>query len=94
MAGSTQVHTTKGKKKLLDRLSRIRGQIDAIERGLEDEQDCTKILQTMAACRGGLNSLMAEVMEGHILDHVVDARQARRLEAAHELVGVVRSYLR
>ena len=87
-------HTQRDKKKLLDRLSRIRGQLDAIQRGLEEEQDCSKILQTMAACRGAMNGLMAEVLEGHILTHVVDSRQTERLEAAQELVDVVRSYLR
>lgn len=87
-------HTTRNKKKLIDRLSRIRGQIDAIHRGLEQEQDCSQILQTMAACRGAINSLMAEVLEGHILTHVVDPQQTDRLEAAQELVDVVRTYLK
>ena len=57
-------HTTKDKEKLLTRVRRIRGQVDAIERALESEQECAGVLQLMAACRGALNGLMAEVMEG------------------------------
>jgi DNA-binding FrmR family transcriptional regulator len=87
-------HTRRDKKKLLDRLSRIRGQIDAIQRGLEQEDDCSRILNTMAACRGAMTGLMTEVMEGHILTHVVDPQQEDRLEAAHELVEVIRSYMK
>ena len=87
-------HTTRDKKKLLDRLSRIRGQVDAIQRGLEQEDDCSRILNTMAACRGAMTGLMTEVMEGHILTHVVDPQQEDRLEAAHELMEVIRSYMK
>jgi DNA-binding FrmR family transcriptional regulator len=87
-------HTRRDKKKLIDRLSRIRGQIDAIQRGLEQEDDCSRVLNTMAACRGAMSGLMAEVMEGHILTHVVDPKQEDRLEAAHELVEVIRSYMK
>ena len=54
------------KKKLLNRVRRIRGQIEAVEKALEGEQDCAVIMQTIAACRGAIHSLMAEVVEGHI----------------------------
>ena len=66
------MHTKNDKKKLLNRVSRIRGQLDAIERGLEKDDDCSKVLQTIAACRGAMNGLMSEVLEGHILSHLVD----------------------
>jgi DNA-binding FrmR family transcriptional regulator len=90
-------HTTKDKNKLLFRVRRIRGQIDAIERALESEQECAGTLQLMAACRGALNGLMAEVMEGHIRFHVLapsSAKNSPQLEAAEELIDVVRAYLK
>ena len=65
-------HTIRDKKKLLNRVRRIRGQIAAVEKALDQEQDCSTILLTIAACRGAINSLMAEVIEGHIRFHVVD----------------------
>ena len=90
-------HTTKDKEKLQLRVRRIRGQLDAIERALESEQECTRVLQLMAACRGALNGLMAEVIEGHIWFHVLSAdgdKNSPQAEAAEELIEVVRSYLK
>lgn len=91
------MHTVRDKKKLLNRVRRIRGQIEAIERALEKEQDCTAILQNVAACRGGLNSLMAEIIEGHVFMHVLDPDKPHTKEqhhAADELMDVVRAYLK
>jgi len=90
-------HTTKDKEKLLTRVRRIRGQVDAIERALDSEQECVGILQLMAACRGALNGLMAEVMEGHIRFHVLSpnsGKNSHQIEAAEELIDVVRTYLK
>jgi DNA-binding FrmR family transcriptional regulator len=90
-------HTTKDKKKLVSRVRRIRGQVEAIERAIDTEQECFSVLQLMAACRGALNGLMAEVMEGHVRFHVLspNGRQnSRQAKAAEELIEVVRAYLK
>ncbi len=90
-------HTIRDKRKLLSRVRRIRGQIDALERLLEAEADCSKTLNLTAACKGAINSLMAEILEGHIRFHVVapEAKpSAAQTEAAEEIIDVVRSYLK
>ena len=90
-------HTTREKDKLLARVRRIRGQLDAVERAVDSEQECIDVLQLIAACRGALNALMAEVMEGHILFHVLPAdekRGSQQSRAAEELIGVIRAYLK
>jgi DNA-binding FrmR family transcriptional regulator len=90
-------HTIRDKKKLVDRVRRIRGQVDGIEKALVEEHECTKILQTIAACRGAINSLMAEVMEGHVRFHVVNPDHrpgSGQGKAAQELIDVIKSYLR
>ncbi len=90
-------HTTKDRERLLARTRRIRGQVDAIERALESEQECAGILQLMAACRGALNGLMAEIMEGHVRFHVLSPGKranSSEAQAAEELVGVIRAYLK
>ena len=91
-------HTAKDKKKLLNRVRRIRGQVDAIERSLEEEmEECNQILQLIASCRGAINGLMAEVIEGHIRFHVIDPEHnptTGQIEAAEELVDVVKTYLK
>jgi len=90
-------HTTADKEKLLIRVRRIRGQVDAIARALDLEEECTDVLQLMAACRGALNGLMAEVMEGHVRFHVLSPRAGRtspQALAAEQLIGVIRAYLK
>jgi DNA-binding FrmR family transcriptional regulator len=88
-------HTIQEKTKLLGRVRRIRGQVEAVERALQDEKGCATVLQLIAAARGALNGLMTEVIEDHIRLHVADpATAAARAKGAHELIDVVRSYLR
>jgi FrmR/RcnR family transcriptional regulator, repressor of rcnA expression len=89
-------HTTREKTKLLNRVRRIRGQIEAIERALEEEKGCSLVLQLIAGVRGAVNGLMAEVLEDHIHLHVADPALAsdRRSEGAAELIDVVRTYLK
>ena len=90
-------HTVRDKNKLLNRVRRIRGQVDAIERALAEEQDCSDLLRTIAACRGAINGLMGEVIEGHIRFHVVDPDSkptTRQAAAAQQLMDVVKTYLK
>jgi len=81
----------------MNRVSRIRGQINGIERSLERDGDCGAILQQLAACRGALNGLMAEILEDHIRYHVADPQtlpDSEQAEATEQLVDLVRAYLR
>jgi DNA-binding FrmR family transcriptional regulator len=90
-------HTVREKTKLLARVRRIRGQVEAIERALEAEVGCADVLQVIASVRGAMNGLMAEVMEDHIRFHVVDPARERdpnRAKGAEELIDVVRTYLK
>jgi DNA-binding FrmR family transcriptional regulator len=90
-------HTAREKTKLLNRVRRIRGQIEAVERALEAEHGCSEILHLLAAARGGMNGLMAEVIEDHIREHVASPSikdDAERAKGADELIDVVRSYLK
>lgn len=90
-------HTVRDKTKLLARIRRIRGQIEAIERALDSEKGCTEILHQIAAARGAINGLMVEVIEGHINMHVANPAietDAERTKGADELIDVVRAYLK
>lgn len=89
-------HTIRNKQKLLNRVQRIRGQVDAIARSLESERECSETLRLIAACRGAMNSLMAEVLEGHIRFHVMqpDGNQNSQAEAGEQLIDIVRAYLK
>jgi len=87
---------SKDKQKLLFRIKRIRGQFAAVERALTAGDECADILMLLAAIRGGVNGLMAEVLEDHIRlhmmnpDHAVDSPE----ELGEDLIGLVRAYLK
>lgn len=91
------VHGVTEKQKLINRVRRLRGQVEALERALEAEVGCAQIMQQLTAARGAINGLMAEIVEDHIRMHMIDpGRQptAQESEAADELVSVMHSYIR
>jgi DNA-binding FrmR family transcriptional regulator len=89
-------HTIKKKAKLLNRVKRVRGQIEALERAVEEEEGCTEVLHLVVTARGSMNSLMAEIIEDHIREHVVDPDRERgsRARGAEELIDIVKAYLK
>jgi FrmR/RcnR family transcriptional regulator, repressor of frmRAB operon len=89
-------HITSEKAKLLNRLRRIRGQLEAIERAVEDDSACSKVLQQATACRGAMDGFIAEVIEDHVRDHMLDPSAPKddpRVRAAEDLIAVVHAYL-
>jgi FrmR/RcnR family transcriptional regulator, repressor of frmRAB operon len=90
-------HTIRHKQKLLARVKRLQGQLQAIERALESEAGCEPVMHLIAGARGAMAGLMAEVVEDHVRTHLVDADQhpgALNSEAAEQLLDVVRAYLK
>ncbi len=90
-------HTIQDKQKLLARVRRIRGQVEALEKLLEEEAGCSRALHLTVACRGAMNSLMAELLEGHIRHHVVNPdikATTVQAQAAEEVIAAVKTYLR
>lgn len=90
-------HTSRDKKKLLDRISRIRGQLNGIYKAVDEERDCGDVMLALASCRGAMNSLMAEVLEGHVRFHLLDPAAkpgSEAAEAADELIEVIKRYLK
>jgi len=88
-------HTIRQKQKLLNRVRRIKGQIEAIERALEAERGCADVLQQITSCRGAMNGLVAVVLEDHIRTHLVDADHGDEPGSATEqLIEVVHSYFK
>ncbi|MXP55103.1 metal/formaldehyde-sensitive transcriptional repressor [Pantoea sp. Seng] len=86
----------KHQKSLLTRVRRIKGQAASLETALESGEECLKVLQQVAAVRGAVNGLMAELLEGHIKEHLMNesATEAERTQDLEEIVSVIRSYLK
>lgn len=90
-------HTVKHKAKLLNRVRRIRGQVEALERAIEAERSGDDVLHQIAAARGAMNGLMVEVLEGHVREHIANpeiADEGAREAAADELIDVIRTYMK
>ncbi len=90
-------HVSHDRDKLLARVRRIRGQVAALERVLEtNAPECSAVLQQIAAIRGATNGLMAEVLEGHVRDHLGSAETTATERAAdvEVVLSALRSYLK
>nr|WP_294516517.1 metal/formaldehyde-sensitive transcriptional repressor [uncultured Rhodopila sp.] len=90
-------HTIREKQKLLARVRRIRGQIEAIERALDSESGCDQVMHLIAGARGAMAGLMAEVVEDHVRTHLVDTDAhpgSLNTDAVEQLLEVVRTYLK
>jgi DNA-binding FrmR family transcriptional regulator len=87
---------SKEKQKLVSRIRRLAGQIDAVERSVTEGNECADILMLLATIRGGVNSLMAEILEDHIRLHIThpDRSTQSREELTEDLIDLVRAYLK
>ncbi len=90
-------HTVKHKSKLLARVRRLKGQVEAIERALESEAPCAEILNLTASVRGAVTGLTAELIEDHIREHISNPDKdddPDRAQGAAELIDIIRTYLK
>lgn len=90
-------HTVREKAKLLARVRRLKGQMEAVERALEAEAPCGDVLNLVASIRGAVSGLTAELIEDHIREHLADPDKDAdedRARGAAELIEAVRTYLK
>ncbi|HEY0906603.1 MAG TPA: metal/formaldehyde-sensitive transcriptional repressor [Methylophilus sp.] len=91
-------HIAENQRKLGARISRIRGQIDALEKALHEGVACANFLHQVASMRGAIDGLMSEALEGHIREHLGHAHSGEH--AAHfqddleEIIYVLKTYLK
>ena len=70
--------------------------VDAIERALGGEASCSDLLQRITAARGAINGLMAEILEEHVREYLIEPRgdeAVSREDAAEESIEIIHSYL-
>lgn len=90
-------HTIRGKEKLLNRVRRLAGQVEAIVRALENESECVEVMQLVVSVRGAANGLMIELLEDHIRAHVSDPnhdKDPERAQGSEQLIAVLQAYLK
>ena len=90
-------HIARNKTKLLARVRRLKGQIEAIERAMETDAPCAEVLNLVASIRGAVTGLTAELIEDHIREHVSNPDKdddPARAKGAGELIDVIRMYMK
>ncbi len=89
-------HVAKERKKLLARVNRIIGQVQALKSAIEtaeDNEDCRAVMQQISSVRGAMNGLLLHFLDEHIREHVaLGATQADRLEGAEEIISALKSF--
>ena len=86
-------HLSREKLDLVNRSKKVIGQLEAVERALNADEPCSEVLHRLAAARGAINSLMAELMEDHIRNHMPRNSKSSE-EAADDVIQIVRTYLK
>ncbi|MFP5382853.1 MAG: metal-sensing transcriptional repressor [Gammaproteobacteria bacterium] len=76
-----QGHNSKVKTEVANRLSRVEGQIRGIRRLIEEEADCDKVAQQMAAARKALDKAFHEMLACMVEQDVLCARETGDAEA-------------
>jgi len=78
---------------LLNRTKKVVGQVESVQRALEEDAECADVLQRLAAARGAINSLMRELLEDHIRNHMPRNSKSSE-EAADDVIEIVRAFLK
>ncbi|WGL59121.1 metal/formaldehyde-sensitive transcriptional repressor [Pigmentibacter sp. JX0631] len=89
-------HIISNKMRLIARVKKMQGQLKSVEQALDSDEDCKKILHTLASVRGALTGLMCEVIESHILEHMSEENRElskHELQLANELSVSLKTFL-
>ncbi|WP_312334518.1 metal-sensitive transcriptional regulator [Anaerospora hongkongensis] len=83
----------KEKQELKLRLKKISGQINGIDKMIDDGRYCVDILQQLTAARAAMNQVSLLILESHTKSCVVNAiKEDRADDAIGELIDVVRKF--
>ena len=86
--------TEKEYKDLLNRLSRIEGQVRGIKRMVEEDAYCTDILIQVSAVNAALNSFNKVLLANHIRTCVAEDIRAGKEETIDELVATLQKLMK
>ncbi|MCF2553777.1 metal-sensing transcriptional repressor [Faecalicatena contorta] len=90
----TKERSEKEYRDLLNRLSRIEGQVRGIKRMVENDAYCTDILIQVSAVNAALNSFNKELLANHIRTCVAEDIRAGKEETIDELVQTLQKLMK
>ena len=86
-------HSAEDKQRAITRLRRIKGQAEALERAVLGGSECGPIPHQLAAMRGAVHGLMADLLDGHVRE-ILAEKPAPSQESVDETLALLRSYLK
>lgn len=90
----TKERSEKEHKDMINRLSRIEGQVRGIKRMVEEDAYCTDILVQVSAVNAALNSFNKVLLTNHIKTCVAEDMRAGNEETIDELVTVLQKLMK
>lgn len=90
----TKMRSEDEKKALINRLSRIEGQIRGIKQMLLDDKYCVDILTQTSATSSAINSFAKEMLESHIRSCVIDGVRQGDDEKVEELIRTIERFIK
>lgn len=79
---------------LVNRLSRIEGQVRGVKKMLEEDAYCTDVLTQVSAIQAALNAFNKELLANHIKSCVVEDIRAGNDEVVDDLVSTLQKLMK
>ena len=92
--GRTKQRDEKEYKDLINRLSRIEGQIRGIKKMVEEQAYCPDILTQVSAANSALNSFTKVLLANHVKSCVANDIKAGKEEAVDELAELLQKLMK
>jgi DNA-binding FrmR family transcriptional regulator len=75
------------KKKILKRLSIIKGQVEGLGKMIENEKYCVDILIQTSAIKNAISSIEREVLKNHLKTHVIEQIKRQKREKSSRRIN-------
>lgn len=88
------VHSAEEKKRVVNRLSRAIGHLEAVKRMVERDEDCSDVLIQLAAVRSAINNTGKVILKNHLNHCIVEAVEQNDLETIHALDEAIDKFIK
>ncbi len=88
------MHSHTETKRVLNRLSRASGHLDAVRKMVEEGRDCSEVLVQLAAVISALNSTGKVILKDHLAHCIVDAVESGDQKPLDDLTAAIDTFIK
>ena len=88
------VHSEEEKKKVVNRLSKAIGHLEAVKQMVLRDEDCSDVLIQLAAVRAEINNTGKVVLKNHVSHCIVEAVEEGDTEAIEQLNKAINMFVK